>query len=557
MVKSVKLKIFAAILIPIIVINLIFSFVLFYVSNTLIQNYIEPQFQESLTLKMEDISTYFESDVVSKGINDVKTREKLLETAKDLLKKYDLQYLYIQVIVNGKEYSYLSSETDETMDEYPFTEDQRKALKTDEIVSSDLYKDDYGNHISVSKKIDGMDAVIGMDEDADFIANLKITIIWGCIGLFSIFILIGTLLAFMIAKKITNPLQKLVVYTGYVSEGDLTKEVDVSSNDELGQLANSFKEMQGQLHQTISQVMTTTHIVHNGANELAAGLDELTKNSNEVAQAVQEIAMNSEMITTGAHQSSEAVEQITHSIVEISHTTEFITQEVGRAYEQSKLGNDTIQQSVKGINSINESAKYSFEMIENMNQRSSEVGQIVEIITSISDQINLLALNASIEAARAGEYGKGFAVVAEEVRKLAEQSKESASGISSLIERMQKDSLASVNAITEVVGEISNESQKVNLAGETFNVISHLIENMNEQMINLTAVIQSISASSQEVLATTNESVSAISASATHTQMIAGSVEEQAASLEELFKTSNTLHETAILLQDKIEHFKL
>ncbi|MGE5626458.1 MAG: methyl-accepting chemotaxis protein [Actinomycetes bacterium] len=557
MLKSVKLKILSAILVPIIIINLIFSFSLFYFANMLIKEYIEPEFRDNLTLKLDKISNSYTQQAILEGIEDEEKRKVLLKTARALQKQYELEYVYIQILVDGKELSFFSSETDETMDPYAFDEDQYKALDNpNDIVLTDMYDDDYGTHLSAYKGIEGANAVIGIDVDASFIKKMNTNLLIVCIGLFSTFVLIGIATAFIMARKMTKPLHELVTYTGFVSEGDLTQEITVKTNDEIGQLGESFKDMQQQLRQTIADVSVTTDTVIGGANHLVVNMEELAQSADQVTNAVQEIATNSDVVATGAAQNKIAVENITNAILDISETTESVSTEINKAFEQSQKGNATIQLSVRGIASIQQTARVSLDKTEQMNNRSGEVSQIIQIITGISDQINLLALNAAIEAARAGEYGKGFAVVADEVRNLAEQSKESAANISSLIEVMQQDSNASVDAIIKVVNEVDGEMANIQTAGEVFSYIANLINVIKQQVLKMTSEIQMISASSEEVLATTNESVESVATTASHTKLIAGSVEELTASLQEMLSVATSLQNAANGLDEKMHRFK-
>ncbi|MGE5626471.1 MAG: methyl-accepting chemotaxis protein [Actinomycetes bacterium] len=551
------MKVLGAILIPIITINLIFSFSLFYFANMLIKDYIEPEFKDNLTLKLEKIATFYKSEDILASVDDEEKRKELLETARALQKQYDLEYVYVQILVDGKELSLFSSETDDTMDPYDFDKDQYKALENpNDIILTEMYDDDYGTHLSSYKGIQGADAVVGIDVDASFIKKMNTNLLVVSIGLFVSFVFIGFVTAFIVARKITQPLNELVTYTEFVSEGDLTRDIVVATKDEIGQLGESFKNMQQQLRQTISDVSATTETVIGGTHHLTANMEDLAKSADQVAHTVQEIAANSDIVATGAAQNQDAVENITNAILGISETTEDVSQEIHRAFEQAQKGNSTIQLSVQGISMIQQTARKSLEKTEQMNSRSDEVGQIIQIITGISDQINLLALNAAIEAARAGEYGKGFAVVADEVRKLAEQSKESASSISSLIAAMQKDSEASVEAIIKVVNEVDGEMENVQTAGEVFGDIANLITTVKQQVAEMTAEIQMISASSEEVLATTNESVESIAQTAEHTQLIAGSVEELTASLQEMLSIALSLQQTSHSLDEKMHRFK-
>ena len=259
----------------------------------------------------------------------------------------------------------------------------------------------------------------------------------------------------------------------------------------------------------------------------------------------------------GAMKNRDVVEQITARIVNISDVTTSISEEAVHATDVANEGNQVIRKTVSGIELINETAQKSLEITKQMNNRSNEVSQITQIISSIADPINLLALNAAIEAARAGEYGKGFAVVADEIRSLAEQSANSAKNITSLIQEMQKDSNESLEAISNVVTKIDNESTTIYSAGETFSKISNLVGDMNNKIQNVTSMVKEIAQDSNQMLSTTISTAKAIEMSSENSQSIAASMEEQTASTEEMLSIVTELNEMINRLKFEINQFKI
>lgn len=555
--SSISRKIIAGVSIPIIVISIIFSYGLYYVSNLLIDSYIIPQFEDSLTLKMEKFSELFDPEMVNEAKSDQKVYEELLKKANDFQNKYSLENVYIMTKVDGKESILLLGNADEYLSELAFTPEQTEALSTKDMVVSDIYTDDYGAHKSTFLQIEGTDSVLGLDEDADFIVSLEKTLIWVSIIVTAVFIVLSILIAIYMSRKIVKPLVKLVDYTEIVANGDLTQEIQFESKDEIGQLAGSFNKMQQQLKEMLGHVASTSDFVVTGSNDLSGNIGHVTEMITQISSAIQEVTSSSELVVSGATQNHVAVKEISEGIFAITQSTTTVSDEVHEAANEAVKGNSVIQQSVKGIEVINEASKVSMKITEQMHQRSNEVGQITKVISNISDQINLLALNAAIEAARAGEYGKGFAVVAEEIRHLAEQSANSATDIASLINEMQKDSTESVDAISKVVEDIEQETNSIRTAGETFANISELITSINDRTQAVAATVQEISASSEQVLETTNMTLKSLEQTSDNTQNIASSIEEQTAYMEEMLGNSNQVHEMILNLKDQISHFKI
>lgn len=554
---TIRKKILLNVLMPIVVISTIFSFVIFFVADHLIDGYIIPQFEKSLTMKMEEFDELFDKELINSAKTNKSAYEELLSKGNAFQEKYDLENVYIMSKVDNKEVILFLGNDDKYLSPLAFTDEQNAALGTTKMVTSDIYIDDYGAHKSTFLQVQGTDSVLGLDEDADFIVDLENVLIIICILLALVFIVVSGVLAYFTAKRISEPLNNLVDYTKVIATGDLTQELKSTSNDEIGQLASSFNSMQVQLKEVIGHVSSTADYVVNGSKELTHNIEQVTEMANQVSAAIQEVSVSSEMITTGAIQNQIAIREISEGITEITESTTNVSNESIKTSEESNEGNNVIQKSVQGIDAINELSKASMQMTEQMHQRSKEVGQITNVITSISDQINLLALNAAIEAARAGEYGKGFAVVADEIRHLAEQSAQSANDITKLISEMQNNSNESVEAITRVVNEIDHETVAIRVAGDTFQNISSLISNISMRTQSIASTVEQISVSSEQVLGTTETTVQSLEQTSAGTQHIASTMQEQSAFMEEMLGTANQVNEMVENLKGQIAHFKI
>lgn len=234
--------------------------------------------------------------------------------------------------------------------------------------------------------------------------------------------------------------------------------------------------------------------------------------------------------------------------------------EIDSAHEATSLSEQgylSIQDAIFQMESI-ERGTYNITLaIKKLNERSQQIGNIIDVITEISEQTNLLALNAAIEAARAGEHGKGFTVVADEVRKLADQSRESAAQIARLILEIQKETETANNEMIQNGKEVDLGKEIINKTGEAFQQVQKAIEQVHFQIQEVSAVSEQMSANSEEVTATVEQLVHIAKEASGKTQGVADGAEEQLASMEEISASSEALSKLAHELQQLVTKFKI
>lgn len=248
---------------------------------------------------------------------------------------------------------------------------------------------------------------------------------------------------YAISHMVTAPLRFLAKEVDVVAEGDLTREdLQALTQDEIGQLMTGFNRMKGNLRELIDRVTQNAQEITAQSEELYASTEEMASQTEETTRLIDRIVDETIAQAKEATGTSQAVAAADEGIGKIAGSIGSIDDDVSQSLKLAEEGGATMAQAKDEVLALERETRLTGESISALKQQSDEIALITEVIQSITDQTNLLALNAAIEAARAGEQGKGFAVVAEEVRKLAEQSKQSATQIAGLIESIQAQSNA-------------------------------------------------------------------------------------------------------------------
>ena len=284
-------------------------------------------------------------------------------------------------------------------------------------------------------------------------------------------ILVGAMVMFLFIRSIMKPINDLKEHAVTISKGDLTRTIKVKSNDEIGQLGRAFNEMVENLRNLVNKVNLNATQVAASAQELTAGAEQTTDATEQVSHAIQEVASSSEKQTSGVEETAKALDEIAHGVTLITDSSIKVSDLSRHTMNQAEIGGKVVSDVVNQMKSISDSVTESNVMIESLNERSKEVSTILNVITAIAEQTNLLSLNAAIEAARAGEHGRGFSVVAEEVRKLAEQSQQSAKEIDAIVQRIQMETENAVQKMAEVNEDVNTGVQISNEAIEKFQQI--------------------------------------------------------------------------------------
>lgn len=321
-------------------------------------------------------------------------------------------------------------------------------------------------------------------------------------------ILVTALVSLIIAGRIVRPIKDLSNVFSSVSAGDFTVTVKDYGNDEVGIMGKAVSKMVHDLKDFIRHISELADTVDNLSRGVAATAENISTSVQDVAGSTNEVAT-----ATGL----------------LRNNSQDMTGEVELTAGRASMGQQELQKALQQMQLIEGSFRELKEIIDKLGQRSTEIGEIVQVIGDISEQTNLLALNAAIEAARAGDYGRGFAVVADEVRKLAERSSASTEEIARLIASTQKDTESAVAGMGKSDAAVNAGRKVMAASAQTFGEIMESISKLTSRIEEVAAFSQQLSASSEEVAASTQEQSAA--------------VQEIAAATEELERASGVLRE--------------
>ena len=306
-------------------------------------------------------------------------------------------------------------------------------------------------------------------------------------------------------------------------EGDLTRRLTIQNNDEFGTLGNAFNRFVERIHTSIREVSSATEHVNEVALRVVSASNSSMVNSDEQANRTNSVAA--------------AINQLGAAAQEIARNAAQASSQASDARHLAEDGQQVVERNIKAMTQLSSMISTSSTNIEALNSKTVNIGQILEVITSISQQTNLLALNAAIEAARAGEAGRGFAVVADEVRNLAHRTQESAQQVQTMIEELQVGARDSVTTMSESQRHSLDSVEIANLAGERLNSVTQRIgeiDGMNQSVATATeeqtSVVESINMDITEINTLNQEGVENLQS----TLRACSDLEQQASRLKQL-----------------------
>ncbi|WP_412459355.1 methyl-accepting chemotaxis protein [Pseudomonas coronafaciens] len=287
------------------------------------------------------------------------------------------------------------------------------------------------------------------------------------IGLLIAATLLTIVFAWMLIKSITTPIATALHAAETIAKGNLAQPIAIDGTDEAGRLLLAMKTMQDKLRDTLQGISGS-------ATQLASAAEELNAVTDESARGL--VQQNNEI-----EQAATAVNEMTSAVEEVARNAVSTSQASRNAATSAGDGRDLVQETVSAIERMSGDVKGTAELIINLANESRDIGKVLDVIRSLADQTNLLALNAAIEAARAGEAGRGFAVVADEVRALAHRTQQSTSEIERMIGSIQSGTEQAVSSMRNSTERAESTLSIAKGAGLALNTINVAVEEINER----------------------------------------------------------------------------
>lgn len=370
-------------------------------------------------------------------------------------------------------------------------------------------------------------------------------------------IVVSVVLSIVTNQYLTKQIRELLEVNRKVADGDLRVDVPEGSHDELGRLTQSSGQLITNLRSIIEQVQQAAAQVASASEGMSQSSAESNRASEMVSVTIQEVAEGTVRQVERATETSRLMQGLTNEVNGIQATVDTMVQAARETTRTASAGREVMSVSHEQMGQIRKANQSTMEAFKNLHKELEKIVSFVDVINEISRKTNLLALNAAIEAARAGQHGRGFAVVAGEVRKLAEQSTQSANNIRGVVEAAQDGMKVMSQAIIDSNSRVQTGEHSMVESAERFAQIDEAVQHMVQMIDRVSSATQQIAQNSNLVLANMDEVAAVIEQSSAGFQEVSAATEEQLAQMEEIAQSSMHLHSLSEQLQLSIARFRI
>ncbi len=364
---------------------------------------------------------------------------------------------------------------------------------------------------------------------------------------------------YLFSRIITQPISRLIeVATQAAENGDLTRTVEgEESRDEIGTLIRVFNRMIEGLHSIVSEARNISTKVNLMAQNLSSTSQEMNASTEEVSSTIMDINRDIMNHAQSMEKAAMVVGRLDESVKQVAENAKEGSKASQETTDLAQQGMKSSVEAVEKIKRINNVALGIADVVGKLGERSKEIVRIVEVITNIADQTNLLSLNAAIEAARAGEAGRGFAVVAEEVRKLADNSARAAEQIAGLIRTVQDDTAKATDTVQNATKEVDEGILIINSVRSSLDRILKAAEHAAVQVQQISFAAQNQMENTREVNQAVEGANTVARKSMESSESASSSVEEMTSSMQEMASNSQELSRMASILEETVKKFKV
>ncbi|WP_153730432.1 methyl-accepting chemotaxis protein [Sporosarcina obsidiansis] len=369
---------------------------------------------------------------------------------------------------------------------------------------------------------------------------------------------ISVIAALLTARVITQPIVRVMNRMKQIADGDLSQQqLEVTSQDEIGQLAFSMNDMSDNIRTMLSKIDDVSTSVSGHSEELTQSSSEVNTASSQIAVTMHELTSGIENEANTATELAIHMEKFTLKVEEANQKGEAIQRSSANVLAQTMSGAQLMKTSSEQMKKIDSIVQEAVVKIKGLDIQTQEISKLVVVIKDIADQTNLLALNAAIEAARAGEHGKGFAVVADEVRKLAEQVSVSVKDITSIVGHIQQESSGVAVSLESGYEEVEKGTAQLETTNQTFTEISSAVNEVGANINIMSENLAEIATGSEKMSGAIEEIAAIAEESAAGVQQTSAASQQTSSSMEEVAGSSAQLAQLAEELSGLVRQFKL